>query len=142
MLTDRAQGCASLADGELELLAHRRLLTEDQRGVGEALNETTGGEMCGRWRYAGMESRDGGRERKMSGERESYEKEARDGGSLGALFCFASWFLGTACRTSSLCRDHAMTPIACEKFFFQVARPVVCPLSVCVCCSCGNPCQA
>lgn len=44
VLTDRAQGCASLADGELELLAHRRLLTEDQRGVGEALNETTGGE--------------------------------------------------------------------------------------------------
>lgn len=31
-------------DGELELMAHRRILTEDQRGVGEALNETTGGE--------------------------------------------------------------------------------------------------
>ena len=44
VLTDRAQGCSSLADGELELLAHRRLLTEDQRGVGEALNETTGSE--------------------------------------------------------------------------------------------------
>ncbi|CAN0353581.1 unnamed protein product, partial [Scytosiphon promiscuus] len=44
ILTDRAQGCSSLADGELELMAHRRLLTEDQRGVGEALNETTGGE--------------------------------------------------------------------------------------------------
>lgn len=44
VLTDRAQGCSSLADGELELMAHRRLLTEDQRGVGEALNETTGGE--------------------------------------------------------------------------------------------------
>ena len=44
VLTDRAQGCSSLADGELELMAHRRLLTEDQRGVGEALNETTGGQ--------------------------------------------------------------------------------------------------
>ena len=44
VLTDRAQGCSSLADGDLELLAHRRLLTEDERGVGEALNETTGGE--------------------------------------------------------------------------------------------------
>ncbi|CAN0477443.1 unnamed protein product, partial [Hapterophycus canaliculatus] len=44
VLTDRAQGCSSLSDGELELMAHRRLLTEDQRGVGEALNETTGGE--------------------------------------------------------------------------------------------------
>lgn len=44
VLTDRAQGCSSLADGELELMAHRRLLTEDQRGVGEALNETTGSE--------------------------------------------------------------------------------------------------
>lgn len=44
VLTDRAQGCSSLADGELELMAHRRILTEDQRGVGEALNETTGGE--------------------------------------------------------------------------------------------------
>ncbi|CAN0331412.1 unnamed protein product [Ectocarpus fasciculatus] len=43
VLTDRAQGVSSLADGELELMAHRRLLTEDQRGVGEALNETTGG---------------------------------------------------------------------------------------------------
>eukprot|EP00903_Cladosiphon_okamuranus_P006567 g6415.t1 len=43
VLTDRAQGCASLADGELELMAHRRILTEDQRGVGEALNETTDG---------------------------------------------------------------------------------------------------
>lgn len=45
VLTDRAQGVSSLADGELELMAHRRLLTEDQRGVGEALNETTGGEL-------------------------------------------------------------------------------------------------
>lgn len=44
VLTDRAQGCASLTDGELELMVHRRLLTEDQRGVGEALNETTGSE--------------------------------------------------------------------------------------------------
>ena len=46
VLTDRAQGCSSLADGELELMAHRRLLTEDQRGVGEALNETTGSEQA------------------------------------------------------------------------------------------------
>ncbi|CAM9223956.1 unnamed protein product [Choristocarpus tenellus] len=43
VLTDRAQGASSLSDGHLELLTHRRLLTEDQRGVGEALNETDSG---------------------------------------------------------------------------------------------------
>ena len=43
VLTDRAQAGASLASGEMELLVHRRLLADDNRGVGEALNETTGG---------------------------------------------------------------------------------------------------
>jgi lysosomal alpha-mannosidase len=36
---DRAEGSSSLADGELELLVHRRLLHDDGRGVGENLNE-------------------------------------------------------------------------------------------------------
>ncbi|GBG77031.1 hypothetical protein CBR_g23357 [Chara braunii] len=40
ILTDRALGGASLHDGELELMLHRRLLVDDQRGVGECLNET------------------------------------------------------------------------------------------------------
>ena len=43
VLTDRAQGGASLASGQLEFMVHRRLLADDSRGVGEALNETVGG---------------------------------------------------------------------------------------------------
>jgi alpha-mannosidase len=40
MLPDRAQGVASLRDGEVEAILHRRLLFDDARGVAEALNET------------------------------------------------------------------------------------------------------
>jgi len=40
VLNDRAQGVASLQDGQLELMIHRRLLADDSRGVGEPLNET------------------------------------------------------------------------------------------------------
>jgi hypothetical protein len=36
---DRSEAASSLVDGELELLVHRRLLFDDKRGVGEALNE-------------------------------------------------------------------------------------------------------
>jgi lysosomal alpha-mannosidase len=36
---DRAQGGASLADGALELMLHRRLQKDDALGAGEALNE-------------------------------------------------------------------------------------------------------
>jgi alpha-mannosidase len=39
VVTDRAQGVASLEDGQLEVLLHRRLLRDDGRGVGEPLNE-------------------------------------------------------------------------------------------------------
>ena len=39
VLTDRTQGGASLIDGSLELMLHRRLLTEDGKGVMESLNE-------------------------------------------------------------------------------------------------------
>ncbi|KAH8370017.1 hypothetical protein KR093_001891 [Drosophila rubida] len=39
LLNDRAQGGASLDDGQLELMLHRRLLNDDAFGVGEALNE-------------------------------------------------------------------------------------------------------
>ncbi len=35
-------GGASLDDGQLELMVHRRLLYDDSRGVGEPLNETAG----------------------------------------------------------------------------------------------------
>jgi hypothetical protein len=43
VLTDVSQGGASLADGELEFMLHRRVLQDDSRGVQEPLNET----MCG-----------------------------------------------------------------------------------------------
>ncbi|CAH1405830.1 unnamed protein product [Nezara viridula] len=44
VITDRTQGGSSLADGELELMVHRRLTHDDAFGVGEALNETAFGE--------------------------------------------------------------------------------------------------
>uniref|UniRef100_A0A8C4Q1D9 Alpha-mannosidase n=2 Tax=Eptatretus burgeri TaxID=7764 RepID=A0A8C4Q1D9_EPTBU len=40
LVTDRSQGGSSMKDGSLELMIHRRLLFDDFRGVGEALNET------------------------------------------------------------------------------------------------------
>jgi hypothetical protein len=40
IVTDRAEGGASLTDGEIQLMVHRRLLYDDNRGVGEPLNET------------------------------------------------------------------------------------------------------
>jgi alpha-mannosidase len=43
VVVDRAQAGASLESGEMEFMVHRRLLADDNRGVGEALNETTGG---------------------------------------------------------------------------------------------------
>lgn len=39
VLTDRSLGGSSLSDGSLEIMVHRRLLYDDKRGVGEALNE-------------------------------------------------------------------------------------------------------
>ncbi|CAK9166161.1 unnamed protein product [Ilex paraguariensis] len=40
VLVDRAVGGSSLVDGQIELMLHRRLIHDDTRGVGEALNET------------------------------------------------------------------------------------------------------
>uniref|UniRef100_A0A2N9E182 Alpha-mannosidase n=1 Tax=Fagus sylvatica TaxID=28930 RepID=A0A2N9E182_FAGSY len=40
ILVDRSVGGTSLVDGQIELMLHRRLLHDDARGVGEALNET------------------------------------------------------------------------------------------------------
>ncbi|CAL0305214.1 unnamed protein product [Lupinus luteus] len=40
VLVDRSVGGASVVDGQLELMVHRRLLVDDGRGVAEALNET------------------------------------------------------------------------------------------------------
>ncbi|XP_057982566.1 alpha-mannosidase At3g26720 [Malania oleifera] len=40
VLVDRSVGGSSLVDGQIELMLHRRLLHDDSRGVGEALNET------------------------------------------------------------------------------------------------------
>jgi hypothetical protein len=43
VLTDRTQGGASLSNGAVELMVQRRLVADDSRGVGEPLDETTGG---------------------------------------------------------------------------------------------------
>ena len=40
ILNDRSQGGASLLDGCVELMVHRRTLVDDKRGVGEPINET------------------------------------------------------------------------------------------------------
>ncbi|KAM0950051.1 putative alpha-mannosidase [Dioscorea sansibarensis] len=40
VLVDRAVGGSSIKDGELEIMLHRRILFDDGRGVGEALDET------------------------------------------------------------------------------------------------------
>eukprot|EP00039_Didymoeca_costata_P021504 m.344721 g.344721 ORF g.344721 m.344721 type:complete len:1047 (-) comp25011_c0_seq1:126-3266(-) len=40
VLTDSAQGATSLKPGQIELMIHRRLLEDDNKGVGEPLNET------------------------------------------------------------------------------------------------------
>jgi len=40
VLNDRAQGGASILDGSLEIMIHRRTLADDSRGVGEPMNET------------------------------------------------------------------------------------------------------
>ena len=39
ILTDRSLGGASLKDGSVEVMVHRRLLVDDKRGVGEPLSE-------------------------------------------------------------------------------------------------------
>lgn len=44
LLVDRAQGGASLRDGQLEVMVHRRLLFDDAFGVNEALNEQAYGQ--------------------------------------------------------------------------------------------------
>ena len=43
VLTDVTQGGASIQDGALEFMVHRRVQDDDSRGVQEPLNET----MCG-----------------------------------------------------------------------------------------------
>ncbi|KAI3665362.1 hypothetical protein L6452_43986 [Arctium lappa] len=40
VLVDRATGGASINDGQMEIMFHRRMLYDDGRGVGEALDET------------------------------------------------------------------------------------------------------
>ena len=43
VLTDRSQGGTSMVDGQVELMVHRRLLHDDNKGVVEPLNETAYG---------------------------------------------------------------------------------------------------
>jgi hypothetical protein len=39
-MTTRSQGGSSLYEGQVEIMHNRRLFCDDDRGVGEALNET------------------------------------------------------------------------------------------------------
>jgi len=39
-MTDRSQGGTSSQNGEIELMLHRRIKADDQRGVEEFLDET------------------------------------------------------------------------------------------------------
>ena len=55
VLTERAQGGASLSSGQLEVMLHRRTLFDDQRGVAEPLNETMQG--CRDCHSAGLVAR-------------------------------------------------------------------------------------
>ncbi|KAN0052802.1 hypothetical protein ACTA71_006909 [Dictyostelium dimigraforme] len=41
VVTDRSRGCASLRDGQLDIMMHRRTLKDDGRGVGQPMNEST-----------------------------------------------------------------------------------------------------
>ena len=43
VLVDRSQGGSSLSDGSVELMAQRRTVADDDRGVAEPMNETDGG---------------------------------------------------------------------------------------------------
>ena len=45
LLTDRTQGGSSLNDGVIEVMVHRRTVSDDRRGVGEPINETDAGIM-------------------------------------------------------------------------------------------------
>ena len=57
LLVDRAAGAASLADGQLEIMVHRRLLADDDCGVSEPLNETKFVDELGRHSGPGLISR-------------------------------------------------------------------------------------
>ena len=55
IVTDRAQGGGSLGSGQAEIMVHRRTLLDDQRGVGEPINETMSG--CSACACAGLIAR-------------------------------------------------------------------------------------
>ncbi len=44
VLTDRSEGGASINDGPVEIMIHRRTLSDDSLGIGEALNESAYGQ--------------------------------------------------------------------------------------------------
>ncbi|CAD8066900.1 unnamed protein product [Paramecium sonneborni] len=46
VINDRAQGGSSFNDGEIEIMIHRRMYSDDRRGVGEPLNEEEDNPQC------------------------------------------------------------------------------------------------
>jgi len=53
VLADRSQGVASLRDGQMEVMIHRRLLADDNKGVDEPLNETASMSHFPTWQRVG-----------------------------------------------------------------------------------------
>ncbi|CAL5369072.1 unnamed protein product [Camellia sinensis] len=64
VLVDRAVGGASIEDGEVELMLHRRTIFDDSRGVGEALDET----VCAENRCEGLTLGAGSQWRRTTGQ--------------------------------------------------------------------------
>eukprot|EP01090_Pellita_catalonica_P022918 TRINITY_DN9107_c0_g1_i1.p1 TRINITY_DN9107_c0_g1~~TRINITY_DN9107_c0_g1_i1.p1 ORF type:complete len:992 (+),score=187.74 TRINITY_DN9107_c0_g1_i1:420-2978(+) len=65
VVNDRAAGGGSLNDGQMEFMIHRRLLYDDGRGVGEALNQSDIVRAT-HWMYVGRPNESAERQRKMS----------------------------------------------------------------------------
>jgi len=103
VVTDRSLGGASLFDGSIELMLQRRILADDGRGVGEPMNETTGGVTP--YPPYGNATRIGdgivvkGRHRIIFGTKKSGASIARS--LMDSAFAEPLVFVGSSCTTPS-----------------------------------------